>query len=81
MYGMQRTGMRRTTVYMPEDLKAHLRRTAEATGRSEADLIREGVRKVVSVYDSPRPRIPLFHSDDPTLAERADEYLAGFGER
>jgi hypothetical protein len=27
------------------------------------------------------PRIPLFGSDDPTLAERVDELLDGFGER
>ena len=76
MYAMQRT-----TVYLPEDLKLSLRRTARAAGRSEADLIREGVRQVVAAYDSPRPRIPLFRSRDPTLAERLDEHLEGFGER
>jgi len=27
------------------------------------------------------PRIPLFRSADPTLAERVDELLDGFGER
>ncbi len=73
--------MQRTTVYLPEDLKLNLRRTARAAGRSEADLIREGVRQVVAVYDSPRPRIPLFRSSDPTLAEHVDEHLKGFGER
>lgn len=76
MYGMQRT-----TVYLPEDLKIKLRRTARAVGRSEADLIREGVRQVVAAQDPPRPRIPLFRSNDPTLAERVDEHLEGFGER
>ncbi len=75
MYAMQRT-----TVYLPEDLKLNLRRTARAVGRSEADLIREGVQKVVAVYDSPRPRIPLFRSSDPTLADHVDEHLKGFGE-
>jgi hypothetical protein len=28
-----------------------------------------------------RPRIPLFASADPTLAERVDEALDGFGEQ
>jgi hypothetical protein len=28
----------------------------------------------------PRPTLPLFRSSDPTLAERVDEALAGFGE-
>jgi len=76
MYGMQRT-----TVYLPEELKLSLERTARAEGRSEADLIRDGVRQVIAAYGSVRPRIPLFHSSDPTLAERVDEHLAGFGER
>ena len=73
-------GMRRTTVYLPEELKAALERAAVASGRSEADLIREGVEYVASRTDRPRPRVPLFDSGDPTLAERADELLDGFGE-
>jgi Arc/MetJ-type ribon-helix-helix transcriptional regulator len=73
-------GMRRTTVFLPEDLKAALERAAVASGRSEADLIREGVEYVASRADRPRPRVPLFDSGDPTLAERADELLDGFGE-
>ena len=73
--------MQRTTVYLPEELKFELERTARVTGRSEADLIRQGVRQVVSACDAPRPRIPLFRSSDPTLAERVDEHMAGFGER
>lgn len=73
--------MQRTTIYLPEDLKLNLQRTARAAGRSEADLIREGVRQVVAAYDSPRPRIPLFSSSDPTLADHVDEHLEGFGER
>lgn len=72
--------MERTTVYLPEDLKFNLRRTAQSTGRSEADLIREGVRQVVAAYDSPHPRIPLFRSGQSTLAEGVDENLEGFGE-
>ncbi len=73
-------GMRRTTVYLPEELKAALERAAVASGRSEADLIREGVEYVASRADRPRPRVPLFDSGDPTLAERTDELLDGFGE-
>jgi hypothetical protein len=65
----------------PEDLKADLERLALNEGRSEEDLILEGVRHVVQVHASPAPRIPLFFSDDPTLGERTDELLRGFGER
>jgi Arc/MetJ-type ribon-helix-helix transcriptional regulator len=73
--------MVRTTVYLPEELKEELERVAERAGRSEAELIREGVRSVVAAHRGRAPRIPLFSSDDPDLAARADEHLAGFGQR
>lgn len=74
-------GMRKTTVYLPDELKAALERTAVAEGRSEAELIREAVREMTRRLEPPRPRLPLFHSDaDPTLAGRFEEELSGFGE-
>lgn len=74
-------GMKRTTVYLPEELKAALERVARAEGRSEADLIREGVGWVVRERDAPRPRIPLFSSGNPMLQpENLDEAMKGFGE-
>lgn len=76
MYGMQRT-----TVYLPEDLKRDLKRVAQERGRSEADLIRQGIRQVVDEHAPSRPRIPLFSSGNPTLAEKAEELLEGFGDR
>ena len=48
--------------------------------RSEAELIREAVRYLVRNSETPRPRLPLFRSDDPTLARRFEEELRGFGE-
>jgi len=72
--------MKKTTVYLPEDLKSALGRIAAEKGRSEAELIREAVRELVKDSEPPRPRLPLFSSDDPTLAERVDEELRGFGE-
>lgn len=76
--------MKKATVYLPEDLKSDLRQVAREAGRSESELIREAVRKEVDRSVSrigPRPRIPLFSSQDPTLADRVDELLQGFGER
>jgi hypothetical protein len=73
--------MEKTTVYLPEHLKAALARAARATGRSEADLIREGIGAVVGTHRVAEPRLPLFESGQPDLAERADELLRGFGER
>jgi len=74
-------GMEKTTVYLPDELKAALRRTARATGQSEAQLIREGVGLVTGAHRIAEPRLPLFESGQADLAERVDESLAGFGER
>jgi Arc/MetJ-type ribon-helix-helix transcriptional regulator len=74
-------GMRRTTVYLPEELKAALERLAQQRGCSEAELIREAVRSLAESSRPPEPTLPLFTSSDPTLAERLDEALEGFGER
>jgi Arc/MetJ-type ribon-helix-helix transcriptional regulator len=72
--------MKKTTVYLPDELKAALEQAA-AQGRSEADLVREAVRELTQRLEPPRPRLPLFSSGDPTLAERVDEELGeGFGE-
>ena len=73
--------MEKTTVYLPDDLKRALRRAARSTGRSEADLIREGIGLVAGTHRIADPRLPLFESGQPDLADRVDEALDGFGER
>jgi Arc/MetJ-type ribon-helix-helix transcriptional regulator len=73
-------GMKKTTVYLPDELKRDLERAAAATGRSEAELIRRGVESIIATETPPRPRIPLFRTGVPDLAERVDEMLDGFGE-
>lgn len=74
-------GVKRTTVYLPDDLKAALERTAAARGASEAEVIRDALTEATSAHAFPRPRLPLFDSGDPTLAESVDEALrSGFGE-
>ena len=73
-------GMKKTTVYLPEDLKSALGRIAKEKGRSEAELIREAIRDLVQDTEPPRPRLPLFSSGDSTLARRFEEELRGFGE-
>ncbi|MBI3974174.1 MAG: CopG family transcriptional regulator [Chloroflexi bacterium] len=74
--------MYKTTLYLPDDLKAELERTATTTGRSEADLIREGIRLVVAQQTPPAPRSGIFDSGDGGLSERVEELLkAGFGKR
>lgn len=74
-------GMVKTTVYLPEDLKASLERLAAEQGRSEAEIIREAIRGVVGDGPPPKPRVPLVPRalGDPAAAERVDELLDGFG--
>jgi Arc/MetJ-type ribon-helix-helix transcriptional regulator len=72
--------MKKTTVYLPDNLKVALGRMAAQQGRSEAELIRQAVRDLTRNLEPPRPRLPLFRSGDPTLAERVDEALEGFGQ-
>jgi len=74
-------GMEKTTVYLPEELKRALRQASRSTGRSEADLIREGVGLVTGTHRVAEPRLPLFESGQPDIAERVDELMGGFGDR
>lgn len=74
-------GMERTTVYLTEAQKRGLERAARISGRSEAELIREGVDAVTSRHQVAEPTLPLFESGLPDLADRTDEALEGFGER
>ncbi len=75
MYGMQKT-----TVYIPEDVKRVLGQVAAARGVSEAQLIREAVHALTSQTAPPHPRLPLFKSGKPRLAEGVDKALVGFGD-
>ena len=74
--------MIKTTVYLPDDLKASLERLAAEGNRSEAELIREAIRLRVEREARPRPRVPLGDRPlgDPEASERVDELLVGFGE-
>ena len=74
-------GMEKTTVYLTTVQKRALERAALAEGRSEAELIREGIENVTARHRAAEPTAPLFDSGTGDLAEGVDEYLEGFGER
>jgi hypothetical protein len=73
-------GMEKTTVYLPKSLKDALAAAAKRRNVSEAELIREGIALVAAAPVPPRPKLPLFSSGQPGLAENFDELLKGFGE-
>ncbi len=74
-------GMEKTTVYLTDAQKRALGTAAKASGRSEAELIREGVELVAAQHRAAEPVLPLFESGHPDLATHVDDELAGFGER
>ena len=72
--------MKKTTVYLPVELKHALERVARARQRSEADLLREAVARLTEESDTPAPRLPLFRAKGPSIASEVDKALAGFGQ-
>jgi plasmid stability protein len=74
-------GVKRTTIYLPDELKAALERTAAAHGTTEAEVVRNALASATAEHAYPAPKLPLFESGHPALAERVDEELAkDFGE-
>ena len=73
-------GMDKTTVYLTRELKDGLAAAARRRRVSEAELIREGIALAISRDVSRAPRLPLFSSGKPDLAENFDELLTGFGD-
>jgi hypothetical protein len=69
----------KTTIYLPDELKAAVKQAARRRGVSEAEVIRESIR--ASVGGTKRaPRGGLYSGSEP-IARRVDEFLDGFGER
>lgn len=73
--------MKKTTLYLPDELKQRLEKVARGEQRSEAEVIRDAIADAVGGLDTPVPRLPLTGKGlgDPTIAERVDELLETFG--
>lgn len=73
----------KTSVYLDDDEKRRLAALAAATGTSEAELLRRGVRLVLERARRPRPRLATGASVDGRAARDTDRLLTetGFGER
>jgi predicted transcriptional regulator len=74
-------GVRRTTVYLPDELKARLEQAAQEERRTEAEIIRESLEAALARRARPVPRIPLVSTGlgRSDAAERVDDLLDGFG--
>ena len=70
----------KTSVYLPSEMKHALETEARRRGLSGAEMIREAIAAMLAAAPRGRePRFGIFDSGDPEFAERAEEYLAGFG--
>jgi len=72
--------MVRTTVYLPAESKRRLTAAARRRRRSEAELIRDAIDRLLAEEPArPRPDPPELDID-PAAADHVDEHLsAGFG--
>ena len=73
---------KKTTIYLPEDLKRNIERVAEREGTSEAEIIRDAVATALARRWVPEPTLPLvdYGLGAPDIAERTEELLDdGFG--
>ena len=69
-------GMKRTTIYFPEELKQGLEEVAVRESRTAASIVREALETALDARESSPPALPLFDGwGDPTLADRVDEIL------
>lgn len=74
--------MKKTTLYLPDELKKQVETVARAEGSSEADVIRDALSSGLEGRLPPEPRLPLagFSLKNAKIAERAHELMDGFGE-
>lgn len=69
--------MKRTTIYLPDELKAALERTAAAEGRSEAEVVRSALVAVTAGHAYPPPRLPA--ATAAAVRERRSDYRRAGG--
>lgn len=71
--------MKRTTVKLPDELDARLRKEAELRGTTLSDLVREAIEELLGVRPRQYHRLSftgMFASGHTDTSERVDEILA-----
>jgi predicted transcriptional regulator len=71
--------MHKTTLYLDERARRRLRQLAEASGRTQAAVIRDAIERYVAGAETRRPRSVGLGAGAPDLGARAEEHLAGMG--
>ena len=72
--------LKKTSVYLDEDIDARLARRAAEEGITKAELIRRALTGLVQRPKRPKPSVGVFSSTDGLSARRdMDKMLEGFG--
>jgi Arc/MetJ-type ribon-helix-helix transcriptional regulator len=74
-------GVKRTTIYLPDEMKAAIERDAARRGVTEAEVIRCAVEASLATRQRRRiqtPAIPEGIGED--IADRVDELMEGLGD-
>ena len=80
IYGMI-YGMRRTTIYLPDEMKTAIEREAVRRRVTEAEVIRDAVNQHLAEVEPPTPQLPVFPQGfGMEIGTRVDELLEGVGE-
>ena len=66
---------KKTTIYLPDELKGGLEEVARSRRVSEAEVIRQALEEFIERARLPPLRLPLFHSTDGGLSWRDEELL------
>jgi Ribbon-helix-helix protein, copG family. len=69
-------GMRRTTLYLPEEVDLELTRLARKKGRPKAELVREALWRYLQEEAQVPAWVGLGASQDPSYIDRDEEVLA-----
>ena len=77
MYGIM-YGVKRTTVYLPDEMKDAIEREAARRGTTEAAVIRGAVTGLLERSEPPVPQLPVFPEGfGEDIAGRVNQLLAG----
>jgi hypothetical protein len=67
--------MKKTTVYIPDELAETMRSAARRTGTSEASLIREAIAAYVAAIERPRPKSIGIVADGSLRGEDMEDWI------
>ncbi len=74
-------GVKRTTIYLPDEMKADIEREAARRGVTEAEVIRTAVGEHLETRKKRKLNLPLFPEGfGEDLAGRVDEILEGMAD-